>query len=93
MGLIGGLLVFALIISLLSFFVGGVVIGRMSPGETVREPGIASLIAIGLNVVINIIDTGEFPGVLSIAIVAGIGYGLGVAGGKVGEAWQEASKA
>jgi hypothetical protein len=88
MGLIGGLLVFALIISILSFFVGGVLIGRMSPGVTTKEAGYASLIAIALNVVVNAVQTGHVPNFIGIAIVAGIGYGLGVLGGKVGEAWQ-----
>ena len=88
MGLLGGLLVFALIISILSFFVGGVLIGRMSPGVTVKEAGIASLIAIALNVGVNAVQTGHMPNFIGIAIVAGIGYGLGILGAKVGEAWQ-----
>lgn len=75
-----------------SFFVGGIIVGRLSPGETIKEPGIASLIAIGVNIVINTVVIGRFPGILGIAIVAALGYGLGVAGGSVGEAWQRASE-
>jgi hypothetical protein len=91
LGMLGGLLVFALLIGLLSYFVGGVIVGRMSPGETVREPAVASLFAVGLNLVLNIAINGQVPSVLGIAIAAGLGFGLGLAGGKVGEAWQARS--
>jgi hypothetical protein len=88
MGLIGGLLVFVMIIAVGSFFVGGILIGRMSPGVTIKEAGYASVAAIAVNVVLNTIITGQFPGILGIVIIAAIGYGLGVAGAKVGESWQ-----
>jgi hypothetical protein len=91
MGPIGGLLVFALILSVLSFFVGGLFLGRLSPGETVKEAGLASVIAVIFNVIISTVLTGQFPGFLGIAIVGGLGYGLGILGGKAGEAWQRSS--
>lgn len=92
MGLLGGLLVFVLIIAVLSYFVGGVIVGRLSPGVTTREPGVASLVAIAINLVITTIMTGKFPGMLGLFIAAGLGYGLGFLGGKVGEAWQDRAR-
>jgi hypothetical protein len=85
MGLYGGLIAFALIVALLSFFVGGIVVGRLSEGESVREAAFASIAAIIVNVVITVVQTGRLPGVLGIVIAAAMGYGLGFAGAKVGQ--------
>ncbi|MBW1810950.1 MAG: hypothetical protein JRJ19_16865 [Deltaproteobacteria bacterium] len=85
LGIYGGLIAFALIVALLSFFVGGIVVGRLSEGESVREAAFASIAAIVVGVVINVVQTGRFPGVLSIVIAAALGYGLGFAGAKVGQ--------
>ena len=89
-GLFGTILIVVLLISLLSFFVGGVIVARLSPGETVKEPGLASVFAVLLNLIIISIDTGSFE-ISWLAIM--IGYGFGVAGGKVGEMWQTAAEA
>ena len=88
MGLLWGMLIYTLIVAFLSYFVGGVIVGRLSPGVTCKEPGVASLVAVGLNLIISMVLIGRFPGLLGIAIAAGLGYGLGYLGGLLGEAWQ-----
>lgn len=44
-----GVFVFIAIVAFFSFFVGGALIGYFSPGETIKEPAIAAVIAISLN--------------------------------------------
>src|SRR5262245_54477020 len=50
---LSGVLLFVGIIAFVAFFVGGALIGYFSPGETVREPAVAAVIAVGLNCVAN----------------------------------------
>ncbi len=75
-GAITGSLAVSYLLIFLSYFAGGVIIGKKSPGKTIIEPGIASAIA------------SLFPGISGLGIV--ISFLMGVAGGYIGERWQEA---
>ena len=72
-----------------SFFVGGLLVGWMSPGETLTEPAIASVIAVVANPLLRLAFYGEsgldLGGLIGLAIASGLGFGLGLLGAKVGE--------
>lgn len=73
-GAVAGSLAVSYLLIFLSYFAGGIIIGKKSPGKTIIEPGIASAIA------------SLFPGISGLGIV--ISFIMGVAGGYVGEKWQ-----
>lgn len=86
----GGQLLFAGIVAFISFFIGGVIIGIFSPGETVREPAFAAFLAAGFNCTENLRNVdgknvtllGWFIG---SAIVLIVGFLMALGGGWVGE--------
>ena len=87
---VGGQLLFAGIIAFVSFFIGGVIIGVFSPGETVREPAIAAFLAAGFNCTENLrnvdgknITMGSW--FIGSAIVLVVGFLMALGGGRVGE--------
>lgn len=69
----------------LSFFAGGIITGKKSPGKTVIEPGIAS--AIALSIMAIVFDAGGSMFSMAVAFI------MGVAGGYFGERWQGAGLA
>jgi len=88
-----GVLLFVGIIAFVSFFVGGALIGLFSPGETVREPAFAALLAAGLNCVENFRNVdGQNLTVLNWLIgsvlVLAIGFFMALGGAWVGEKLQ-----
>lgn len=88
-----GVLLFVGIIAFVSFFIGGALIGVFSPGETIKEPAYAALIAAGLNCVENFRNVdgknltvlGWFIG---SAIILGVGFVMALGGAWVGEKLQ-----
>jgi ABC-type transport system involved in multi-copper enzyme maturation permease subunit len=74
-GAVAGSLAVSYLFIFLSYFAGGVIIGKKSPGRTIIEPGIASAIASFL------------PGISGLGII--VSFLMGVAGGYVGEKWQD----
>ncbi len=83
LGEMGGLVVFALVVALGSFFVGGLLVGWLSPGETLAEPAVACVVAVAINgVVAGVTGAGNL---LGLVIAAAIGFALGLLGAKVGE--------
>jgi hypothetical protein len=70
---------------LASFFIGGVLVGRLSRGRTIVEPGLAACVASsGLLLVTGALDHG-FAAALCAAPVLAL---LAMAGGWLGERWQ-----
>lgn len=49
-----GALMLAGIVAIIAYFIGGIVIGVYSPGETIREPAYATLLAITPNLLNNL---------------------------------------
>ncbi len=76
-GAVAGSLAVSYLFIFLSYFAGGVIIGKKSPGKTIIDPGIASAIASFL------------PGISGLGII--VSFLMGVAGGYVGEKWQDSS--
>lgn len=76
----------ALFINVLSFLVGGFIVGIKSAGRTIIEPGISALIAVILVLVISQQFTaGDL-------IVGGlVPFAAGVLGGWLGERWQSST--
>jgi len=85
------LYVWVAVIAAGSFGVGGLLTGWFSPGETVKEPAIASAIAVLLNAAENYAVSSVYEGfslggwAVGTAIMVVIGFGLGMAGGWIGE--------
>jgi hypothetical protein len=88
MGLDSSLHVYRALVALLSFIVGGFLIGWWSPGTTIKEPAIAGVIAACVN---NLRDYFIWPEQYSVvgAIVAlVVGFGAAWAGAWLGEKFQ-----
>ena len=76
---------------MLSFVVGGFLIGWKSEGQTILEAGLAAALGEGvvvwLNSVINNVDTSQ-ASALALALVYGIPFVAGIVGGFLGEKLQ-----
>ncbi len=88
-----GVLIFVGLIAFGSFFVGGALIGVFSPGETLKEPAYAALIAAGLNCLENFRNVdGKNLTVLGwligSALILGVGFVMALGGAWVGEKLQ-----
>lgn len=73
-----------LILKPLTYFIGGIVTGRMSPGVTIREPAIGAVI---VSVAGIIFDAGRSGGgrVLWMIVSGIIAFLLALAGAQIGE--------
>lgn len=84
----GGRLLLGAVISILSFAIGGYIVGLKSPGRTILEPGISAAIAVVIGLVIS--------GALTAGnlLVGGlIPFLAGLAGGYLGERQQSSRTA
>jgi hypothetical protein len=82
----GGRLLLGAVISILSFAIGGYIVGLKSPGRTILEPGISAAIAVVIGLVIS--------GALTPAnlLLGGlVPFLAGLAGGYLGERQQSSS--
>lgn len=84
---VAGWFVFALVIAVGAFFGGSLLVAYYSPGTTIREPAIASTIAVAVNQIFWLRQGGELD-ILGIAISVGMNYGFAFLGAKVGEKLQ-----
>jgi hypothetical protein len=81
----GGRLLLGAVISILSFAIGGYIVGLKSPGRTILEPGISAAIAVVIGLVIS--------GALANLLLGGlVPFLAGLAGGYLGER-QQSSRA
>ncbi len=85
-----GLYVYAALIAFGSFFVGGLIVGWWSPGETIKEPAYAGLVGVLFNAGLNFrnVDGEAFTMLdwaIGSAILAAVGFGFAMAGGWTGE--------
>jgi predicted DNA repair protein MutK len=76
-----------------SFFVGGLLIGLFSPGETIREPALAAGIAVLINARMSFtkVDSHSFTftdWMIGTLISVVLGLAMGLAGGWIGEKMQ-----
>jgi hypothetical protein len=76
----GGRILLAVVISFLSFAIGGYIIGARSPGRTILEPGISAAIAVAIGLLIGGAFT--FGNLLAGGVVPFI---AGLLGGWLGE--------
>ena len=76
----GGQIALALVVNILSFLIGGLIVGLKSAGRTILEPGISALIAVLLMLLIS-----QQLTVMNL-LIGGLALFLaGVAGGWLGE--------
>ncbi len=83
-----GHMMFALAINVLSFLIGGFIVGVRSAGRTILEPGISALIAI-----LIILFFSKQLNLANLIIGGLIPFGAGVLGGWLGERVQNARRA
>ena len=76
----GGQMLLALVVNVLSFLIGGFIVGVKSAGRTVLEPGISALIAVLIALVISRQLT-----VTNLIIGGLVPFAAGVLGGWLGE--------
>lgn len=91
LGVTGGWLSFAGIVAFGAFFGGAVIVAYFSPGDTIKEPAIAALLAIGFNAVMNLMRADvqlDVGGIVGIPISAAVAFGFAMLGAKVGEKLQ-----
>ena len=76
-----------LVVKPLTYFIGGIVTGRMSPGITIREPAIGAVVISVLGI---IFDSTRAPGgrVLWMIVAGVLAFLLALAGAQIGERMQ-----
>ena len=74
---------FVALVGMGSYFVGGVIVGKRSPGKTIKEPAIAAVLAVALNLLLS----GNFN-IMFLIFGSMIPFFSALAGGYVGEKWQ-----
>lgn len=79
-----GWIVFALIIAVGAFFGGSFLVAYFSPGTTIREPAIASTIAVIVNQLYWLRQGGDLS-LGGVAISIAMNYAFAFAGAKLGE--------
>lgn len=77
-------------VALAIYFAGGLVVGRLSPGQTIEEPAIAGVIGLvvlfGLQLLVGMLN------LFGLIIGAPFCFVMAYAGGWVGEKWQARSE-
>ena len=76
----GGQMLLAVVVNILSFLIGGFIVGLRSAGRTILEPGISALVAVLIALVISRQLT-----VLNLIIGGLVPFAAGVLGGWLGE--------
>ena len=74
-------------VALAVYFGGGVLVGRMSKGHTVREPAVAAVLALAVLFLLQLL-AGMFN-VVGLVVGAPFCFGVAYAGGVIGEKWQD----
>jgi len=75
------------LLHLASYFIGGVIIGVISPGGVIFEPAIGAFLSIALMLVISLISPFGLFGfsLLKLLIGGGIAFFLALTGARIGE--------
>jgi cytochrome b subunit of formate dehydrogenase len=73
-------------VPLFIYFLGGLIVGRLSPGETIQEPAVAGVIGLllvsGLQLLAGMIN------LFGLLIGAPFSFAMAYLGGWIGELWQ-----
>jgi hypothetical protein len=79
-----------LVLSIPIWFVGGIVVGRLSPGRTFVEPAVGAILACIPTVayIIHITAEGFMPSVLELVVLGGMGVMVSLVGAYLGERLQ-----
>lgn len=92
-GATNGALMLVGIVAVIAYFIGGMVVGLYSPGETIREPAYATLLAIAPNLLTNLASHFDHGWPLAgwatgagLALV--VGFLMAMAGAWLGEKMQ-----
>ena len=88
MGTTAGPLTFVALVAFIAFFGGGLLVSYFSPGDTVKEPAIAAVLAIVFNAVVNISSSdAEVSGgvIVGLVISGAVAFAFAMLGAKVGE--------
>jgi hypothetical protein len=74
-------------VALAVYFGGGVLVGRMSKGHTVREPAVAAVVALAVVFLLQLL-VGMFN-LVGLVVGAPLCFGVAYLGGILGEKWQD----
>jgi hypothetical protein len=86
--------VYLALITIGSYFVGGIATGWLSPGETIKEPAAAAALAVLINSISDYLMQSQNeafavgPWLMGAVAMMVLGFGLGLAGGWLGERLQ-----
>ncbi len=73
---------------LLSYPLGGALIGYFSPGETIKEAGWAAAASLLITWAVRALLAGEFPGLAALVFEGVLAWALAILGAKIGERLQ-----
>jgi MFS family permease len=77
-------------VALVVYFLGGVLVGRMSKNRTVKEPAVAAVLALFVIFVLQLML--GMVNVIGLVLGAPFCFGVAYLGGLVGEKWQRISR-
>ena len=77
-------------VALLVYFLGGVLVGRMSKGHTIHEPAVAAVLALAIIFIIQL--TAGMFNLVGLVVGAPICFGVAYLGGSLGEKWQDRAR-
>ncbi len=76
--------------SLAIFWLGGLFVGRLSPGTTIQEPAVAGVL--GLLIIVGLQLFAGMINLFGLIIGAPFTFGMAYLGGWMGEVWQSGSE-
>jgi len=74
-------------VALLMYFIGGLFVGRLSRGHTVKEPAVAALVALVILFLLQLSQ--EMVNIVGLIVGAPFCFGVAYLGGVLGEKWQD----
>ncbi len=77
-------------VSLGIFFVGGLLVGRLSPGRTIQEPAVAGVFGLVMVVALQLLV--GMINIFGLLLGAPFSFAMSYLGGWVGEKWQTSSE-
>ena len=75
------------VMALTCYFLGGLLVGRMSSGRTVQEPAVAGVVALAILFLLQLLI--GMINIVGLVIGSPFCFGLAYLGGVVGERWQQ----
>lgn len=77
------------LLHLISFFIGGVIVGLISPGIRIQEPAVGAFLSVALMLSLSLFTPYSFIRFSLFKMILGgvVAFCLALAGAKIGESW------